>query len=66
MEVKTMEGVNLYSDLNRAGRSLELVGDGPFRVLIGYAPGVTLHFNDEPVPLTSHTRNNVASLVVGQ
>ena len=66
VEVKSMEGVELYSDLNRAGRSLELVGDGPFRILLGYAPGVTLAWNDESVPLTAYTRNNVANLVVGQ
>lgn len=65
VEVKTVDGENLYSDLNRAGRTLVLTGRAPFRVLLGYAPGVSLSYNGEPVPLERHTRNNVASLVVG-
>jgi len=66
VEVKSSSGANLYSDLNRAGSELELVGEGPFRILLGYAPGARLSFNGEPVPLAPHTRNNVATLVLGQ
>ena len=66
VEVKSATGENLYSDLNRAGRTLILTGSGPFRILLGYAPGVTLEFNGEPVPLDRYTRNNVANLVLGQ
>lgn len=66
LEVKTLDGENLYSDLNRAGSTLELTGRAPFRVLIGYAPGVSLEFNGEPVALSRYARNNVASLVLGQ
>jgi cytoskeleton protein RodZ len=66
VEIKSGTGASLYSDLNRAGAVLELVGQGPFRILLGYAPGVRLTFNGEPVPLAPHTRNNVATLVLGQ
>ena len=66
VEVKDPQGTNLYSDLSRAGDALELVGEAPFRLLLGYAPGVALAFNGERVVLTAHTRNNVASLVLGQ
>jgi cytoskeleton protein RodZ len=66
VEVKNGLGRNLYSDLSRAGTSLALVGEGPFRILLGYAPGATLTFNGEQVALAPHTRNNVASLVLGQ
>ncbi len=66
VEVKSTAGANLYSDLNRAGTELALVGQGPFRILLGYAPGAKLVFNGEPVPLAAHTRNNVATLVLGQ
>lgn len=66
LEVRRGDGESLYSDLNRAGSELELVGEGPFRILLGYAPGVRLAFNGEPVPLAPHTRNNVATLVLGQ
>lgn len=66
VEVKSTAGDNLYSDLSRAGATLTLEGRGPFRILLGYAPGVTLTFNGERVTLAPHTRNNVATLVLGQ
>jgi len=66
VEIRDPEGRVLYSNLNEAGTSLELVGQGPFRILLGYAPGVTLAFEGEPVALGPHTRNNVATLVLGQ
>ncbi|MCZ6641524.1 MAG: DUF4115 domain-containing protein [Gammaproteobacteria bacterium] len=66
VEVFSTTGENLYSDLSRAGQTLELVGSGPFRILLGYAPGVRMAFNGEPVVLAHHTRNNVANLVLGQ
>jgi cytoskeleton protein RodZ len=66
VEIRDPEGAVLYSNLNRAGTGLELVGQGPFRILLGYAPGVTLAFEGEPVALAPHTRNNVATLVLGQ
>ena len=66
VEVKSATGESLYSDLNRAGRTLVLHGQGPFRILLGYAPGVTLEFNGQSVALAPHTRNNVANLVLGE
>lgn len=66
VEVRSNAGDNLYSDLSRAGQTLVLNGQGPFRILLGYAPGVSLDFNGEPVALANFTRNNVANLVLGQ
>jgi cytoskeleton protein RodZ len=66
VEVKSTAGDNLYSDLSRAGATLTLEGRGPFRILLGYAPAVSMTFNGEPVTLAPHTRNNVATLVLGQ
>ncbi|MCZ6616793.1 MAG: DUF4115 domain-containing protein [Gammaproteobacteria bacterium] len=66
VEVLSTSGENLYSELSRSGQTLELVGSGPFRILLGYAPGVRMAFNGEPVVLGPHTRNNVANLVLGQ
>jgi cytoskeleton protein RodZ len=66
VQVRDTRGSDLYSELSRAGDDLELVGEGPLRILLGYAPGVQLAFNGEPVPLGPHTRNNVATLVLGQ
>lgn len=64
VEVKDLEGRQLYSDLSRAGETLQLVGDAPFSVLLGYAPGADVRFNGEPISLRTHTRNNVASFTV--
>ena len=66
VDVKSATGRRLYGDLNLAGGTLSLVGEGPFRILLGYAPGVQLSLNGEPISLAPHTRNNVATLVVGQ
>jgi cytoskeleton protein RodZ len=66
VEIRSPDGRVLYSNLNRGGTGLELVGQGPFRILLGYAPGVTLAFEGEQVALAPHTRNNVATLVLGQ
>ena len=66
VEVFDTEGEVLYQNLLRRRQSLRLVGAGPFQIRLGYAPGVTLEYNGEPVPLAPHTRNNVALLVVGQ
>jgi cytoskeleton protein RodZ len=66
VEIKDAADKTLFGDLGRAGQEIEFVGAGPFRVLLGYAPGVTLKFDGEPIALAPHTRNNVASLVLGQ
>jgi cytoskeleton protein RodZ len=66
VEVRDTSGVNLYSDLGRAGGELRLVGAPPFRIRLGYAPGAVVTYNGENIPLAPHTRNNVASLVLGQ
>ena len=66
VEVKNEANVNLYGNLGRAGESLELVGAPPFRLLLGYAPGVVLAYNGESVPLAGYSRNNVAALWLGR
>ncbi|MEM7101407.1 MAG: RodZ domain-containing protein [Pseudomonadota bacterium] len=66
IEVKRADGSLLYGDLGRSGSVIELEGNGPFSVLFGYAPGVDLEFNGERVALAPHTRNNVATFVIGQ
>jgi len=66
VEVRSATGRNLFSDLGRSGSTLSLVGEGPFRILLGYAPGAEVAFNGEQVALAPHTRNNVATLVLGQ
>ena len=66
IEIKNLQGRVLFGDLGRAGQTLEFVGAGPFRILLGYAQGVTVLYNGESVPLAPHTRANVATFVIGQ
>jgi cytoskeleton protein RodZ len=66
VEIKNAQGDKVYSDLGRSGQTLELVGQRPFRILLGNAPAVKLAFNGERVALSPHTRNNVGTLVLGQ
>ncbi len=64
--ISSAAGDSLFGMLARPGQTLNLTGAGPFRVKLGYAPGVELFFNDEPVLIGPYTRNDVASLVIGQ
>lgn len=64
--IQSTAGKTLFGLLARPGQTLNLVGEGPFRVKLGYSSGVELFFNDNPVLLEPYTRNEVASLVIGQ
>ena len=66
VEIKDPSGSTLYADMGKAGTRMVFRGGGPFHIVLGYAPGVSLEYNDEIVALTPHTRNNVASVVLGQ
>lgn len=66
VEIRDAEGRGVVSDLAREGQTLEVRGQGPFRVLLGYAHGVQIAYNGEQVALAPHIRNDIASLVVGR
>jgi cytoskeleton protein RodZ len=66
VEVKDRGGRRVFADLGRAGKSLQLIGQAPFAIVLGNAPGVDLSFNGEHVVLSPHTRNNIATLARGQ
>ena len=66
VEVIDASGARLHQDLERAEDRLEVRGVAPFTITLGYAPGVQLEYNGEPVILAQHTNdNNVAKLVLG-
>lgn len=66
VEIRDAKGRGVISDLAREGQTLEVYGQGPFRVLLGYAHGVQIAYNGEQVALAPHIRNDIASLVVGR
>jgi cytoskeleton protein RodZ len=64
VEVADAGGRN-FSDLARAGDTLVLVGQAPFRIRLGYGPGASVAFNGQVVALAPHTRrSNVTFLVL--
>ena len=66
VEVKDLDGNYLHASLGEPNGTLLLVGQGPFDIKLGYVPGVVLRFNGAPVPLAPHSREQVASLVLGR
>ena len=66
VEIRDRDDRVVHRDLHRAGQVLDVLGRAPFRVRLGYAPAVELSYNDSRVPLAPHTRNDVASLVIGR
>ena len=66
VDIRDIDEQALFGDLGRATRRWEFVGAAPFKIKLGYAPGVTMTFNGEIVALGPHTRNNVANLILGQ
>lgn len=65
VEVRDAADRLIHADLGEAGQTATVAGSAPFSVVVGYAAGVRLDFNGDPVPLLPHTRENVARLVVG-
>ncbi|MCY3820641.1 MAG: DUF4115 domain-containing protein [Gammaproteobacteria bacterium] len=65
VEVLDAGGALVHGDLERAGNELEVSGQAPFTLTLGYASGVELEYNGQPVMLEPHTKNNVARLVLG-
>lgn len=65
VEVSDGDGITIFAALKRAQDSLVLQGKGPFKVLLGYAHGVSLNYNGEPIEINVNNRNNSARLVVG-
>ena len=66
VDVRNLQGRRLYATLGQPQQILRLVGQGPFDITLGYAPGVVVEFNGDAVPLAPHTRDHVASLVLGR
>jgi len=58
-------GAERHADLGRPEDSVRVTGQAPFEVRVGYAPGVQMTFNGDPVVLEPHTNdNNVANLLL--
>jgi cytoskeleton protein RodZ len=65
VEIYDAEGERLFFNLVKGGRSIEVEGTPPLRVLLGYARGVEVEYNGEPFDIRPHTREDVARFRVG-
>lgn len=60
-EIRDATGKILFSGVKTAGSSLVLTGKAPYRVILGYAKGVSvLKYKGESVDIRSYVRNNLA------
>lgn len=64
VEVRDRDSKVIFSQRGAAGLDQQLSGNGPFSLVIGYAPGVKLFWRGQPVDLVPHTRGDVARLVL--
>lgn len=66
VEVKDRDDNIIFADLKHAEDTLKLSGLAPFRILLGYAPGVMLNYNGESVDIDVNSQTNSARLVIGK
>ena len=65
-EIRTIQGDLLYADLGRSGQSRRYSGAAQFRLKLGFSPGVSLIYIDEPIDLEPYTRQEVARILLGE
>ena len=58
VDITDAEGNKLAYGLINEGRELNLEGEPPFRVFLGYAPGVTLYYRGEQFDTSAFIRRN--------
>ena len=65
IEVYDANKTRLYLGLARAGDEIKLAGMAPFSVLLGYASGVTVRYNDEPFDPSPYANAGIARFTLG-
>jgi len=60
VEIRGRDGKTLLSQLNPAGSERTIVGDPPFRLVIGNAQHVRISYDERPVDLSPHVKVEVA------
>lgn len=65
-EVYDAAGRRLVYRLVKAGETLELTGEAPFDVTLGYAPAVTIKYNGQPFDKGGSNSKDVAHFVIGK
>ncbi|MDB6060719.1 MAG: hypothetical protein JWM78_822 [Verrucomicrobiaceae bacterium] len=65
IEIKDRDNHLLVATLKHATEQLQIEGRGPFRVLLGYAPGVVMAYNGAPVKVDVAEGSRSTRLIVG-
>lgn len=65
VEIKDRDNRVLVAGLKHANEKLQLEGRGPFRVLLGFAPGVEMAYNGTPVNIEVPQGSRSTRLIVG-
>jgi cytoskeleton protein RodZ len=65
IEIKDRDNKLLVATLKHADEQLQLEGRGPFKVLLGYAPGVAMAYNGTPVKVDVPEGARSTRLIVG-
>lgn len=65
IEIKDRDNRVLVATLKHADEQLQIEGRGPFRVLLGYAPGVVMAYNGAPVKVDVTEGSRSTRLIVG-
>ena len=60
------DGKQVMSGIKRAGETLHVTGKAPLDVHLGYATGVSVLYNGEPVDISSAIRGETARIKLGQ
>ena len=66
VRVADADGKEISSGLKRAGEQLNITGKAPLDVHLGYAKGVSILYNGEPVDFSAAVRGETARIKLGQ
>lgn len=64
VEIRDRNERVIFSQLNHPGTSRQVIGLPPFSIVVGNAHGVRMTYGDQPVDLASHTKIDVARLIL--
>lgn len=66
VRVQDAEGTEISSGLKRAGEELQITGKAPLNIHLGYAKGVSIIYNGEPVDFSASIRGETARITLDQ
>ncbi len=66
VEINDAQGKRLYMDVAKAGQTKTVLGEPPFKLLLGNAPAVTLEYDGEVYDHSMHDKKGVARFSLGK